>query len=282
MPSEQLSLVDEDQVGDTPDSVSRSAFDSWNEYAQKNGWPKAQHNTAGRPAKLRRAVKDVGGLHSWRALLEKCGRSEFLCGKTQSSGRKPFVLTLDWIVKPANLLKCLEGNYWRDEQAAAVPLSRQMDPTDEWGRRLRDYKPRGFWVSHWGKRPEEHGCQAPQAMLEAWRERLGIVVQPYRPETREERLSAMIVSYRKVGRFEDANRIERQLAEIEGRPPVEVPAPDARDPDVVPPKVYQRQDPPRRPSRADVVSDRINRRVTDVPPEDYTEIPESDPDLYGD
>lgn len=46
------------------------------------------------------------------------------------------------------------------------------------------------------------------------------------PEPLEVRLAAMIVSYRKVSKWADANRIEEQLAALEKRPPVLVPAPE--------------------------------------------------------
>ena len=45
------------------------------------------------------------------------------------------------------------------------------------------------------------------------------------PEPRDVRLATMIASYRKVGRWKDANRIEEQLAALENRPPVLVAAP---------------------------------------------------------
>jgi hypothetical protein len=58
--------------------------------------------------------------------------------------------------------------------------------------------------------------------------------KPFVPEAREVRLAASIISYRKIGNHARANAIEEELARIEGRPPVLVPAPDARDPDVPP------------------------------------------------
>ena len=53
---------------------------------------------------------------------------------------------------------------------------------------------------------------------------------PFVPEPREVRLAALVVSYRKVGKWADANRVEEELAKLENRPPVLVPAPDWKAP----------------------------------------------------
>ncbi len=48
----------------------------------------------------------------WRQLFEYCAKSKFLTGKAKASGdRKPFQVSLDWIVKPDNFAKIIEGAY---------------------------------------------------------------------------------------------------------------------------------------------------------------------------
>lgn len=276
------SLFEEGELEAAPDNISRAAFEAWNEAAEKHGWAVAKFLTAGRPAALRRTIKSVGGIHAWRALLERCSLSDFLCGRTTGRDRRPFTFTLDWVCKPANLLKVMEGNYFAEERAnARVPLAQQMQPTDRWALFMRDYKLRGFWPPDLGFRPEDPRCQAPAAMLEACRKRLGItVVTTPVEETREQRLASLIVSYRTAGRHEDANRIERELAILENRPPVEVPAPDARSPDIVP--QGPRRPPPPPISRADAERARRMAHHASAEPPAWTDIPEGDIEMIGD
>lgn len=48
----------------------------------------------------------------WRDLFVYCRQCPFLMGQTKPPpGRKPFVLTLRWLVKPENFAKVIEGNY---------------------------------------------------------------------------------------------------------------------------------------------------------------------------
>lgn len=47
----------------------------------------------------------------WTAYFEKVKSIDFLMGLTQSQNRRPFKLTIDWLVKPANLAKVTEGYY---------------------------------------------------------------------------------------------------------------------------------------------------------------------------
>lgn len=55
----------------------------------------------------------------WAGLFEHIGQSDFLMGRTSSSGRNPFVVSLDWLIKPANFAKALDGHYDRKEPQGA-------------------------------------------------------------------------------------------------------------------------------------------------------------------
>lgn len=59
---------------------------------------------------------DRQSLDYWRKLFEYIATIPFLTGKISSNGRKPFVLSLDWLVKTDNFAKVREGRY---EDAAA-------------------------------------------------------------------------------------------------------------------------------------------------------------------
>ncbi|ABO59663.1 YdaU family protein (plasmid) [Burkholderia vietnamiensis] len=54
------------------------------------------------------------GLAWWKHFLSHCGNSAFLSGRTPPRGDSaPFVASLEWIVRPKNFAKILEGNYHR-------------------------------------------------------------------------------------------------------------------------------------------------------------------------
>jgi hypothetical protein len=54
----------------------------------------------------------------WRRFFGYIAESSFLTGKTSTPGRKPFSLSLDWLVKAENFAKVREGAYHEQEQAA--------------------------------------------------------------------------------------------------------------------------------------------------------------------
>ncbi|WP_432263199.1 hypothetical protein [Cupriavidus sp. TMH.W2] len=54
------------------------------------------------------------GMAWWRSFLMHCGKSHFLTGRVPPKGDSPqFVASLEWIVRPKNFAKILEGNYHR-------------------------------------------------------------------------------------------------------------------------------------------------------------------------
>lgn len=52
------------------------------------------------------------GLAFWRHFFEWCGQSEFLTGKSDGRpGKPPFVADLEWLMRPTNFAKVIEGKY---------------------------------------------------------------------------------------------------------------------------------------------------------------------------
>lgn len=47
----------------------------------------------------------------WRRWFGYVGKSDFLMGRVESKDRKPFQANLEWMLKPSNFVKILEGNY---------------------------------------------------------------------------------------------------------------------------------------------------------------------------
>ena len=58
-----------------------------------------------------REKEDRQTLDWWTKFFGYVAKSEFLSGRTQAPGRKPFELSLDWLCKSANFVKVLEGAY---------------------------------------------------------------------------------------------------------------------------------------------------------------------------
>lgn len=55
----------------------------------------------------------------WRRFFAYVAQSEFLTGRGhQTSGRDPFVADLEWLIRPQNFPKVIEGKYHRDEVTA--------------------------------------------------------------------------------------------------------------------------------------------------------------------
>ena len=51
----------------------------------------------------------------WKRFFEYVGQSPFLTGKVNGSPDKPpFLASLEWIIRPSNFIKIIEGNYHRD------------------------------------------------------------------------------------------------------------------------------------------------------------------------
>lgn len=59
-----------------------------------------------RKAALKARIRKIG-LEGWQTAIERAEQSSFLTGRTG----KPFCLAIDWLLKPANLTKVMEGNY---------------------------------------------------------------------------------------------------------------------------------------------------------------------------
>lgn len=64
------------------------------------------------------------GLDAIITVFKKTNASDFLCG----GGSKNFIATFDWIMKPDNFLKILEGNY--DNRSQPPPQEQSRPPTN--------------------------------------------------------------------------------------------------------------------------------------------------------
>lgn len=89
------------------DDISE-AVKVYNDAATRAAWPSVQKMTAQRRKALRARLSEFGGLDGWRCAIGKAEASDFLCGRTA----KPWAgFGFDWLTKPANFTKLMEGNY---------------------------------------------------------------------------------------------------------------------------------------------------------------------------
>jgi len=84
--------------------------DFWNKQCVE--LPKVQKLTKSRKQAIRSRVREFGEPEILRAIKETAD-SDFLCGKVTN-----FSASFDWVLKPSNLPKVLEGNYRNKQQQA--------------------------------------------------------------------------------------------------------------------------------------------------------------------
>jgi hypothetical protein len=91
-------------------------------------FPAARHVrdwTPARAATLRarwREKRNRQRIEWWEAFFAHCAKSKFLTGRsTPTPGRKPFELSLDWLIKSENFVKALEGGYHNVEDLEETP-----------------------------------------------------------------------------------------------------------------------------------------------------------------
>ena len=86
----------------------------WNETVGLDGLPKVSKMTDGRiTACYARFRKELEGLlRNWQELCFRIRTSDFLMGRAErGAGHQNFTVTFDWVLKPANMVKIMEGNY---------------------------------------------------------------------------------------------------------------------------------------------------------------------------
>lgn len=95
-------LFGQEAVADDPRPADMVA--AWNE-AAAGRIPKARL-TDGRKTRLAAWLARHGTFEEWKVLVRRVNASAFLRGE-----KREFVATLDWVLKPENLAKIVEGNY---------------------------------------------------------------------------------------------------------------------------------------------------------------------------
>ena len=88
-------------------------LDLWREILPELPQPQGvEHWTDARKTQIRSRWNDeLPELEDWRRMMIYIRKSDFLMGRTQTEGRKPFRCHLFWIIKPEKLLLLSEGFY---------------------------------------------------------------------------------------------------------------------------------------------------------------------------
>lgn len=103
--------------------IAQQAFDLFSASAQRAEWPKPQKFSQARKRSILARLKECGGIDGWRVALGKAEASDFL-GNSSWFG-------LDWMLKPQNFTKLMEGNYDNRTQAGNTAGSaRRSGPHD--------------------------------------------------------------------------------------------------------------------------------------------------------
>ena len=213
----------------------------YNDYAKRNKWVVTTVLDDSRQSKIKKSLPVYKGLDGFEKALEVASRSDFLMGRVAGrDGRKTFKLDLDFLLAPKTRARVIDGFYNGEDQSMATKPTERIKPVGmNWRAILETYRAGKFWPAMQGNRPEGPGPHlAPEEMVAAWRQKHGVtgMVGHNGPqtETREDRMASSIVSYRKHGQWDRANKIEQELSVIQKRPAVLVPSPDAPNPDLSP------------------------------------------------
>lgn len=85
------------------EQLEREAFDLFVSSADIIGCSKPSSFSADRKQKIKARLKEVDGIEGWKIALEKAETSDFIKGRGWFS--------IDWMLKPQNFTKLMEGNY---------------------------------------------------------------------------------------------------------------------------------------------------------------------------
>jgi hypothetical protein len=100
----------------TLDDVMK-AFGLFNDSTKRTGWPAVQKIDDDRRKAMRGRLKECGGIEGFAIALGKAEASHFLTEKWPN-------FNLDWMLKPKNFRKLMEGNY--DDRNHADPDERSI------------------------------------------------------------------------------------------------------------------------------------------------------------
>lgn len=100
------------KIDKKPNLSVKSVVELWNEMFADTYVRQMELITPARRASIQARIKnDFKTSGDWKGFFQVIEQSDFLMGKVQSKDRNPFKISLEWVCKPSNLAKILEGNY---------------------------------------------------------------------------------------------------------------------------------------------------------------------------
>lgn len=92
----------------TVEAGAAAAFAAYQQSAEQHGWPNPQFMNSTRRYAIEERLRECGGLEGWNAALDAASTAEFLKG---TDGRCQRWFDLDWLLKPQNFTRLMEGRY---------------------------------------------------------------------------------------------------------------------------------------------------------------------------
>lgn len=108
-PPEESEVIEKTKKPKQADCPHEEIIDLYHEALPNN--PHIAKWTPNRKKNLQARWKDEPDLEAWRKFFKYVSKSDFLTGKINSPGRRPFFATLDWLIKQDNYTKVIEGRY---------------------------------------------------------------------------------------------------------------------------------------------------------------------------
>ena len=170
----------------TEDNVTVAFAIYMHEASKQQHWVKHRRLIKPWCISIKERMDEHDGIASWREAITIASRSDFLCGRILGA-RGRFQLDINFLVQPRSFAKILDGFYTRDDGPTTQKLT------------LPTLQPPHLKPAE----PFKHDIESP-----------------------EDRMAFTISRYRERGKWADANRVEEQLAALQKRPPVLVPAPE--------------------------------------------------------
>lgn len=143
-----------------PPTMITEGFEVWNAMASAAGLATVRVRTPGR-VRAMSSVLRAHGMDGWQRICDLVRADGFLTGANDRDWRADF----DFVVKPAKVVKILEGGWSRAKGGGSVLPPAEV-PRATWERRFGQWRKSGWWDANaFGPAPGQPGCRVPVDLL---------------------------------------------------------------------------------------------------------------------